>query len=189
MDPLEVIEVEVPGEEYGAQKYREILLDILQDLGLFKSIGRIYVYSDIKRPYFAIYGLFRGSLPPLKVGDMGDVTEVEGGYQIQVEEEEHLADLLKVLWDTYGRERVDQPDRDILIVAADSSPEDLVVTDVESLFRQDLVDALVRITPEGFRNRRNEMSEDSFFFLASEETIVTELVDEAKERIRRMVDA
>ncbi len=189
MDTLEVVAVEVPGEDYGAEKYREILLDILQDLGLYKSIGRIYIYSDIKRPYFAIYGLFRGSLPPLKVRDMGDVTQVDGGYQIQVEEEQHMDDLLKVLWAKYGREGVDQPDRDILIVATESSPEDLVVTDIEVEFRQDLVDALGRITPEGFRNRRNEMNEEGFFFLASEETIVPKLIDEAKEQIRRMADA
>jgi len=40
MDPMEVFKIEVTGgEEYGAKKYREIIMDILQDLGLIRSIA------------------------------------------------------------------------------------------------------------------------------------------------------
>ena len=60
MDPMEVFKIEVTGEEeYGAKKYREIIMDILQDLGLIRSIGRLYVYVDIKKPFFSVFGLLR----------------------------------------------------------------------------------------------------------------------------------
>lgn len=189
MDPLEVFEVEMPGEDYGAEKYREIIMDILQDLGLIMSIGRLYVYVDIKTPYFAVFGMIRGKQPPLKVEDVGDLVEAEGGYQITVEDEEHMANLIRVLWGTYGREKVEQPDRNALVVLSDESPKDLVVADLETEFKRDLMDALVRIAPEGFRNRRNEMGKDSFFFFAAEETIKPEMVAEAKEKLGGMQNA
>ncbi|WP_428401031.1 methanogenesis marker 17 protein [Methanocrinis sp.] len=189
MDPLEVFEVEMPGEDYGAEKYREIIMDILQDLGLIRSIGRLYVYVDIEAPYFAVFGMIRGKLPPLKVSDVGDLVPAEGGFQITVEDEEHMANLIRVLWSTFGRDKVEQPERNVLVVLSDESPQDLVVADTETEFRRDLMDALVRIAPEGFRNRRNEMGKESFFFLAAEETIKPEMVAEAKERLGGMRDA
>lgn len=189
MDPLEVFEVEMPGEDYGAEKYREIIMDILQDLGLIRSIGRLYVYVDIKVPYFSVYGMIRGKQPPLKVRDVGDLVAAEGGYQITVGDEEHMSNLIRALWETYGQDKVEQPDRNVLVVLSEKSPEDLVVTDLETEFRKDLMDALVRISPEGFRNRRNEMDRESFFFLAAEETITPELVAEAKAKLGGMRDA
>lgn len=190
MDPMEVFKLEVTGnEEFGKRKYRELIMDILQDLGLIRSIGRLYVYIDIKRPVFAVYGIIRSDIPPLRVGDVGDVMKSEAGYQIKVNDEEHMADLLKALWASYGRERVEQPARDMVIIASDTSPADLVVTDLEAEFRQDLTDALLRIAPEGFRNRRNEMGEKSFFFIAAEETLTPELIKEIKEKIGSMENA
>jgi putative methanogenesis marker protein 17 len=190
MDPMEVFKIEVTGEEeFGTRKYREIIMDILQDLGLIRSIGRLYVYIDIKRPVFVIYGMLRTGIPPLRVRDVGDVLKVEGGSQIKVNDEVHMSDLLRVLWETYGRERIEQPQRDVLIIASDKDPSDLVVTDLEKEFLQDLTDGLIRIAPEGFRNRRNEMSKDRFFFVAAEEGLSPELISELKEKIRSMENA
>ena len=81
MDPMEVFKIEVTGEEeFGAKKYRELIMDILQDLGLIRSIGRLYVYVDIKKPFFSVYGLLRSGIPPLTAKDVGDVMKVQGGY-------------------------------------------------------------------------------------------------------------
>ncbi|MGB7544524.1 MAG: methanogenesis marker 17 protein [Methanothrix sp.] len=190
MDPMEVFKIEVEGDEaFGAKKYRELIMDIMQDLGLIRSIGRLYVYIDIRKPFFSVYGLLRSGIPPLTAKDVGDVMKVQGGYQVKINDEEHMSDLLRALWERYGRERVDQPARDVLIIASDSSPADLMVADLEAEFMQDLTDALVRIAPEGFRNRRNEMTKDSFFFIAAEEQLTQEMVSEIKEKIRGMENA
>jgi hypothetical protein len=51
---------------------------------------------------------------------------------------------------------------------------------------QDLTDA-----QEGWnsRNRRNEMSKDSFFFIAAEESLTPEMVSEIKGKIQEMENA
>ena len=77
---------------------------------------------------------------------------------------------------------MEQPARDIVIIASDTSPSELMVADLEAEFLQDLTDALVRVAPEGFRNRRNEMTKDSFFFIAAEESLTPEMVSEIKEK-------
>jgi len=190
MDPMEVFKIEVTGsEEFGAKKYREIIMDILQDLGVIRSIGRLYVYIDILKPLFAVYGLLRTGIPALTVRDVGDVLQVSGGYQVKIKDEEHMSDLLRVLWERYGRERVEQPDRDIVIIASDTSPADIVVADLESEFLQDMTDALVRVAPEGFRNRRNEMNKESFFFIAAEEGLTPEIISEVRAKVREMENA
>ena len=190
MDPMEVFKIVVTGqEEFGAKKYRELIMDILQDLGLIRSIGRLYVYIDILKPFFAVYGLLRSGIPPLTVNGVGDVMRVAGGYQIKINDEEHMADLLRALWGRYGRERVEQPARDIVIIASDTSPSELMVADLESEFLQDLTDALVRVAPEGFRNRSNEMTKDSFLFIAAEESLTPVMVSEIKGKIREMENA
>ncbi len=190
MDPMEVFRIKVTGqEEFATKKYREIIMDILQDLGLIRSIGRLYVYVDIQKPYFALYGLLRSGIPPLTVKDVGDVLQVSGGFQIKINDEEHMADLLRVLWERYGRERIEQPARDIVIIASDTSPSELMVADLESEFLQDLTDALIRIVPEGFRNRRNIMTKDSFFFIAAEESLTREIVSEIEGKIQEMENA
>lgn len=190
MDPLEVFKVVVTGsEEFGAKKYREIIMDILQDLGVIRSIGRLYVYVDISKPLFAVYGLLRTGIPPLTVKDVGDVMQVSGGYQVKINDEEHMADLLRALWEHYGRERVEQPARDIVIIASDATPAEIAVTDLEAEFLQDMTDALVRVAPEGFRNRRNEMNKESFFFIAAEEGLSPEIVSEVRAKVREMENA
>lgn len=189
MDPLEVFEIEVVGEVYGSNKYRQLILDILQDLGLVRAVGKLYVYVDIEIPLFTIFGLLRGRQPPLRVNDIGDIGKIEDGYQIKITDEAHMADLLKVIWENYGRDQVEQPERDLVVVESAKSPENLVVSDIEAEFRRDLIDALIRITPEGFRNRRSEVGEDTFFFIASDETLHPEWIAQAKENIRRMQNA
>ena len=59
MDPMEVFKIEVTGsEDFGAKKYREIIMDILQDLGVIRSIGRLYVYVDISSRSLRSTGCF-----------------------------------------------------------------------------------------------------------------------------------
>ncbi len=76
-----------------------------------------------------------------------------------------------------------------MIIASDTSPSELMVADLEAEFLQDLTDALVRVAPEGFRNRRNIMTKDSFFFIAAEESLTPEMVSEIKGKIREMENA
>jgi hypothetical protein len=64
-----------------------------------------------------------------------------------------------------------------------------MVADLEAEFLQDLTDALVRVAPEGFRNRRNIMTKESFFFIAAEESLTPDMVSEIKGKIREMENA
>jgi hypothetical protein len=122
MDPMEVFKIEVTGQEdFGKKKYRELILDILQDLGLIRSIGRLYVYIDIMEPVFAVFGLLRSGIPPLTVKDVGDVMK-EGGYQIKINDEEHNGRPSQGLVDRYGRKSGTASARR-RVIASDTDPQ------------------------------------------------------------------
>jgi hypothetical protein len=93
MEPMEVFKIEVTGEEeFGAKKYRELIMDILQDLGLIRSIGKLYVYIDIRTVLPFVF--LRTGIPPLRVRDVGGVLKVEGSCRSR-STMRSMADLLK----------------------------------------------------------------------------------------------
>jgi putative methanogenesis marker protein 17 len=87
--------------------------------------------------------------------------------------------MLKIFWQKFGKDRVEQPDRFTVIlynVEVDAREiEDLVVADPsESLFK-DLIYAFRLIAPEGFRVRSEMFSKEKFSFVASEDTLAEDL--------------
>ena len=152
MDPMEVFKVRDHrrGGVRGQEVPRDDDMDILQDLGLIRSIGTaLRLRGRQKAGIRSVRPPEDGNTAPA-CRDVADVAQAQGGFQIKVNDEEHMSDLLKVLWAKYGRERVEQPSRDVVVVASDAPPSDLPVADLEAEFRQDLTDALLRIAPEGF---------------------------------------
>ena len=83
--------------------------------------------------------------------------------------------MLSILWDTYGRDLITQPDRftvKILVPGLDPREiEDLMVIDPSEGMFHDIIYALQWIAPEGFKVRRQTISEGHFSYVASENTL------------------
>ncbi|NYT06184.1 MAG: methanogenesis marker 17 protein [Methanomicrobiales archaeon] len=180
MKAFEYFEVECP-EPVGGAAYRAIAEHILQDLDLLKVIGRLHIYIDPKVPIFVAVGLTR-KLPRLvRVRDLSNVLERPGNIVLDIADETHLSELLTVLWDRYGRDRIDQPDRFTVVIndpeAKGAEIEDIVVFDPSEYLYRDLIYALQYIAPEGFKVRREWVREGRFFYVASENTLPEDVVD------------
>ena len=96
-----------------------------------------------------------------------------------ISDETYLAPMLKIFWEKYGKDRVEQPDRfTVILYNTEADPreiEDLIVADPsESLFK-DLIYAFRLIAPEGFRVRSEKFSKERFSFVASEDTLTEDL--------------
>ncbi len=115
MEPLEIFEVESEDKE-GAEKYKEVITDILQDLNLVRAIGRLKVYVDPKAPVFIIVGIFRPGMAKLTLGDVADISSVNEGLLVSVREEQYSSKAVGQLWPTYGRENIISTDRAAVIV-------------------------------------------------------------------------
>jgi putative methanogenesis marker protein 17 len=178
MAALEYFEVECP-EPLGAEYYRQIANDVLLDHNLLKVVEKLHIYIDPKVPVFVAVGTLRKITTIVRVRDFANVNPLEGKITLVISDETYLAPMLKLFWETFGKEHVEQPDRfTVMLYDVKMDPreiENLVVADPsESLFR-DLIYAFRCIAPEGFRLRREKFAKEKFSFVASENTLAEDV--------------
>ncbi|NLX48802.1 MAG: methanogenesis marker 17 protein [Methanospirillum sp.] len=189
--PIDHFVIESP-EAGGVQSYIDIANDVLLDHTLVKAIAKLHIWIDPEYPIFIAVGKL-GRLPPLvRLRDFAEVTFEPGKVKLGINEETHLAALLNRLWETYGKNRVEQPDRWSVEIAdepdlpVDRNLEELVVTDPTEGLVRDLIYALLSIAPEGFRVREYWYDDGKFWFAASENTLPDDLSGRIRALFERM---
>jgi putative methanogenesis marker protein 17 len=175
---IEYFEVECP-EPLGAAYYKQITNDVLLDHNLLRVISKLHIFIDPKVPIFVAVGTLKKITSVVRVRDFTSVNPVGEKITLVISDERYLAPMLKIFWQKFGKDKVEQPDRFTVIlynVEADAREiEDLVVADPsESLFK-DLIYAFRLIAPEGFRVRSEKFSKEKFSFVASEDTLAEDL--------------
>jgi putative methanogenesis marker protein 17 len=178
MQAIEYFEVECP-EPVGAEYYKQIANDVLLDLNLLKVIDKLHIYIDPKVPVFVAVGKLKKITTIVRIRDFAAVNPLEKKIVLVISDETYLAPMLKLFWQRFGNDRVDQPDRFTVVlhdVTADPREiEEIVVANPsESLFR-DLIYALRYIAPEGFRLRSEKFTMEKFSFVASENTLAEDI--------------
>lgn len=188
MLPLEVFRVESP-DKTGAESYESVIRDVLADLELTTVLGRLWIHIDPTEPVFIFCALIRAGIPPICVKDMADIsTGTPGAKQVELKltNEEHVSTLLSILWVEYGRENVSQPEKRTITINTDDTAEvaekiaDVVIADPRKEIESRLADALLRITPEGFRVRHHVSTGSEMLFVASEDSIKSEWIKKAE---------
>lgn len=164
----------VVSTEDGAENYERIAMSVLQDHNLLSIIRGLNIYIDPGYPLFVAVGLIRPPTNKITVSDVGNVLIQGGKAIISVGDEKYLSHMLKVFWEKFGHDNVDQPDRYTVIIKNVEIPEDIsgwiVANPAEALFK-DLIYAIQVIAPEGFKVRRENYGKDRFSYAASENTL------------------
>jgi putative methanogenesis marker protein 17 len=178
MAALEYFEVECP-EPLGGEYYRQITNDVLLDHNLLRVIDKLHVFIDPKVPVFVAVGTLRKITSIVRVRDFASVNPLEGKITLVISDETYLAPMLKLFWQQFGKEHVEQPDRfTVILYDVKMDPreiEDMIVADPsESLFR-DLIYAFRCVAPEGFRLRSEKFTKEKFSFVASENTLAEDI--------------
>ncbi len=189
MDPVEYFEVECP-EPQGGEAYKHLAGVVLQDHDLLKAIGKLHIFIDPAIPIFIAVGVIRKMPGVVRLQDFADVNIQDRKVTISIGNEAYLSHLLRLLWDKFGKERVEQPDRFTIIMDLDPGesenlPDMPVLDPGETLYR-DLIYALQSIAPEGFRVRRQFYHGGRFYFAASENTLPENLMDLIREKFGLM---
>jgi putative methanogenesis marker protein 17 len=189
MPAIEYFEVESP-EAVGAEYYRQIANDVLLDHNLLRVIHKIHISIDPKVPIFVAVGILKKITTRVRVGDFANVNPLEGRITLVISDETYLAPMLKIFWQKFGKDHVDQPDRFTVIlydVRADLKEiEDIVVADPSESLYKDLIYALRCIAPEGFRLRSEIFSKEKFSFVASENTLPENIDEIIREKFALM---
>lgn len=185
MASIEYFEVECP-EKTGGRYYQRIADVVLLDHNLIRVIQKIHFFIDPRVPIFVAVGITRKMPGPVRLRDFSDVSVQDDKVTISIGDETYLAKLLKSLWDIFGKERVEQPDRFTIVISASTDEtkdlEDLVVDDPSLSIYKDLIYALQVIQPEGFKVRRQHYGDGRFYLVASEDTLPEDIDDLVREK-------
>ncbi len=196
MKPLEIFRVESP-DTIGAKSYELVTRDVLADLELTTVLGRLWEYIDPVEPVFILCALIRTGIPPIRIKDMADITTgttSAEGVLIAITNEGYVVSLLSNLVAEYGRENISQPDKKTVAIATEDKIEvaksvaEVVIADPRREVDTRLADALLRITPEGFRVRHHVSTESEMLFVASEDAIKPEWIDQANDMMNQLKD-
>jgi putative methanogenesis marker protein 17 len=186
---VEYFEVECP-EPLGGEYYKQITNDVLLDHNLLKVVNKIHVFIDPKVPVFIAVGILRKITTVVRVGDFANVNPQEGKMTLVISDETYLAPMLKIFWQRFGKEKVEQPDRFTVILydvpAQAKEIEEIVVADPSESVHKDLIYALRCIAPEGFRLRSEIFTGSKFVFVASENTLAEDIGTLVKEKFALM---
>lgn len=189
MEAVEYFEVECP-EKVGSEYYRRIADIVLLDHNLIRVIWKLHIFIDPRIPLFIAAGRTRKVPGIVTLRDFSDVNVKEGKVTISIGDETYLAPLLQILWEKFGKERVEQPDRFTIIMNLNEVEvrglEDLPVYDPSDSLYKDLIYALQVIQPEGFKVRRQYYGNGRFYLVASEDTLPENIEDMVRDKFSLM---
>ncbi len=194
MEPLEIFKVEtkIPEE---AEAYKSILSDVMSDLALANAIGRIYVIITPEDSLFQMAIILRGSPPLVKTSDFSDVNigaVTRKEIQVVLRDEKYLPDLLEKLWAKYGRGKVIQQDRKTINISVGDidreigTIKEMVIFDPKRTLLSRLVEMAIRGTPEGFRVRYHSLNDNEFIFVASEDAMKPEWIQQGHQMLDKI---
>ena len=173
-------------DETGAEVYDMVVRQILQDLQITRAVKDLSVYIDPREPLFIIVIIYEKTAPPV---GLLDIAEYELDRQanevfLKIKDETYLPELLSLLWELEGRNKVHQSSRyEVIIDDPQTNIKDLIIYNPEENLRKKINDALFRIIPEGFRVV-DHYSENSLIALtASDETIREEWLQKTRKMI------
>ncbi|MCU0631884.1 MAG: methanogenesis marker 17 protein [Methanolinea sp.] len=189
MEAVEYFEVECP-EKAGGDYYRRIADVVLLDHNLIRVIWKLHIFIDPRIPLFIATGVTRKLPGIVTLRDFSDVNRKERKVTISIGDEAYLAPLLQILWERFGKERVEQPDRFTIMLNIDEGEskdlEDLPVYDPSFSIYKDLIYALQVIQPEGFKVRRQYYGDGRFYLVASEDTLPENIEELVREKFLLM---
>lgn len=188
MEAVEYFEVECP-EAAGREYYRKIADVVLLDHNLLRVIWKLHIFIDPKVPIFVATGVTRKLPGIVRVRDFADVNVKDTNVTISIGDESYLAPLLRILWDKYGKERVNQPDRFTIVLSVgegEGDIADLPVYDPSESIYKDLIYVLQVIQPEGFKVRRQYYGGNRFYLVASEDTLPDDIEDLVRQKFALM---
>jgi putative methanogenesis marker protein 17 len=194
MESLEIFAVEsaIASEQ---EFYRKIIEDNLTSLKLAPAIGKIKVVLRPEDSLFQMAIILRDVGTRVTINDIADVEAkpIAGEIIISIKKEQYIPELLGKLWERYGKANISQPDRWTVTISSDKPKEeeaflkDMMVADPRHRLHENLVDFAIRVTPEGFRVRYHLYKGNQFIFVASEEALKHEWIEEAEAMLEELM--
>jgi putative methanogenesis marker protein 17 len=170
--------VESPDEE-GKMAYERTISTVLAESTIRGLVRNVYVYGDPREPVFILIIQFARGSGVLRFSEVVTIKSARDGVIVVCENERLMPEVLRILYEKYDREKVEQLGRYEIMVKGEIGEDVLneVVYDPEKELIVGLMDVILRIMPEGFRVRRYIRRSDTIAVIASEDPIKNEWVE------------
>jgi len=174
---------------FGVISYKVIADYIFMDLAVAGALRSIRILIDIEKPFFYIQGKLSVVEEIIHVSDITTIYPEDGGIHIVIKDESYAPELLKVLWNRFGRENVTQMDRWNLKIPKNlikiEELKQMTASNPRERILNKILDAFNRIIPEGFRIRKNRLEKDYITIIASENPLQDKWIQQAEETLKR----
>jgi putative methanogenesis marker protein 17 len=169
-------------DEYGNQSYADLFKRILVDLGLANRIEEARIVILPEKPLFLIAVRTRKSRTTVRLDEIASVEAKGENTYLNISNESYAPVLLANLWKRFGRERIEQLSR-LEILCHGIKPEMLSSMELDpgQELRKELLDALWRLMPEGFKVHHTLSSETVMTIAATEHVMTDEMISMAKQ--------
>ncbi len=174
------MDIEIIGEDkFGEPAYRKLFEDTMSDLNKAVLIDRAKLVLKPSVPLFVFSIVLKADPGNKTVVDVSNVREEGSTTYITITQERYAPDILKALWNRYGRNRVVQQTRfDIEVANAKMSElQDMIISSGEQDLRE-IMGAIWRSMPEGIKNRRTLIDGSVITVVATEELMQPEMMEE-----------
>ena len=169
-------------EEYGNKSYAELFKRILVDLGLANRIEEARMVILPEKPLFLISVRTRKARTTVRLDEIASVEEKGSNTYLIITNESYAPVLLANLWKRFGRERIEQLSRlEILCHGIGSDLLKSIELDPGQELKKELLDALWRLMPEGFKVHHTLASDTVMTIAATEHVMTDELISLAKQ--------
>lgn len=176
-------------DKTGAEVYDMVVRQILQDLQITRAVKDLRVYADPREPVFIVVINYEKTAPALSLLDIAEYEKDRKANEIflTIKDENYLPELLSLLWETEGRNKVHQSSRyEVIVDDPQTDIKNMVVHNPEEDLRKKIYDALFRIIPEGFRVVDHHSEGNIIALTASDEIIKDEWLQKTREIIEEM---
>ncbi|MDW5562599.1 MAG: methanogenesis marker 17 protein [Methanomassiliicoccus sp.] len=168
-------------ESFAYDNFESIFRQILQDLGITRSVLAFRIVADPQAPYFLISVRLGRARSAIKVADMSQLNTHTGGTAITITDEAWAPALLNKLWQKYGRDRVEQLTRfEILVRGAELEEVSAMELDPGEELKAKVLDAVWRLFPEGFTVRYNIVDDRAMTIIGTEHDMSPQWVNVAQ---------
>ena len=176
-------------DERGAEVYEIIIKQIFQDLVLGSSVDDLKAYVNPDDPVFVLAIKMKKTSSVVLFKDVANLTyDKENDItRILIDNANYLPNILKMLWRSFSRDEIYQPNRYQLEISGDHMDlETVVVDDPHSNLQRRIYDAVFRILPEGFKIIKDMSTEDIVCVVATDELIKDAWIEKANEYIAEL---
>ncbi|HDM35789.1 MAG TPA: methanogenesis marker 17 protein [Candidatus Syntrophoarchaeum butanivorans] len=175
-------------DEIGALAFEMLTHDLIEDLHAGRLIEEVREFIDLEKPFFFISIRPNKRVEKIHMRDVVSVIdEAPDKIRISIDDETYAPYLLPLLWEKFG-DRVRQIERNKLEI--DYLTEDelmaIPIEDIKIKEIDDIINHIVfHITPIGFRIVKNISKGDEIRYIASENPITDEMIEEVEQIMSR----